>query len=145
MWYMKLAMKILNYKSIYTLLKHSSRKTSYAWLQAMYEATLQRCGPVQQAGSCVGARRAARPAGSLKSASVQANVGLAAEAAVADPKGRQDPASFEELQNFCEKRFNRKQAKCILWRHSESVWDVNFPFRKCEQPAHIQSSACQFG
>ena len=55
-----------------------------------------------------GARRAARPAGSLKSASVQANVGLAAEAAVADPKGRQDPASFEELQNFCEKRFNRK-------------------------------------
>ena len=55
-----------------------------------------------------GARRAARPVGSLKSASVQANVGLAAEAAVADPKGRQDPASFEELQNFCEKRFNRK-------------------------------------
>ena len=103
MWYIKLAMKILNYKSIYTLLKHSSRKTSYAWLQAMYEATLQR-----QAGSCVGARRAARPAGSLKSASVQANVGLTAEAAVADPKGRQDPASFEELQNFCEKRFNRK-------------------------------------
>ena len=31
-----------------------------------------------------------------------------AETAVADPKGRQDPASFEELQNFCEKRFNRK-------------------------------------
>ena len=37
----KLTMKILNYKSIYTLLKHSSRKTSYAWLQAIYEATLQ--------------------------------------------------------------------------------------------------------
>ena len=50
----------------------------------------------------------ARPEGSFKSASVQGNVGLTAEAAVADPKGRQDPASFEELQNFCEKRFNRK-------------------------------------
>ena len=104
MWYTKLAMKSLNYKSIYTLLKHSSRKTSYAWLQAMYEATLQRCG---QAGA-VGPGGQQGQAGSLKSASVQANVGLAAEAAVADPKGRQDPASFEELQNFCEKRFNRK-------------------------------------
>ena len=77
----------------------------------MYEATLQRCGPYYSvAGRLVrGAKRAARPVGSLKSASVQANVGgLATEAAVADPKGRQDPASFEELQNFCEKRFNRK-------------------------------------
>ena len=86
----RLAMKILNYKSIYTLLKHSSRKTSYAWLQAMYEATLQLCG---QAGA-VGPGGRQGQAGSLKSASVQANVGLTAEAAVADPKGRQRSSIF---------------------------------------------------
>ena len=40
------------------------------------------------------AQSAAQPVGSLKSASVQANVGLAAEAAVADPKGRQRSSIF---------------------------------------------------